>query len=136
MDSGEEIPCLNESWTFAGAKVSEWISGLAGMIIFTSISNLNAARSMPLLLSVWIMTTFGLAILRRQFLDEERGVRNFFMDALGFAPPGIPKPASLQPYWSVSRFKRLPEDTWFVRLSLDDVLRNSESTDQRQDEES
>jgi len=129
MDSGEEIPCLNESWTFAGAKLGEWIAGLAGMVIFTELIGANAARSMPLLLSVWIGTTFSMALVRRQFVDEERGVRNFAMDALGFAPPGIPRPASLQPYWSGGRLKQINEGSWYMKLNLDDVLISRDSED-------
>lgn len=122
MDNGEEIPCLNESWTFAGAKVNEWMAGLASMIIITELLQINAGRSMPILLTVWLGTTFALAVLRRQFVDEERGIRNFVMESLGFAPPGIPRPASLQPYWSGAPLRELKEDCWFSKLKLDDVL--------------
>ncbi|NMC63319.1 MAG: hypothetical protein GYA55_09150 [SAR324 cluster bacterium] len=135
MDNGEEIPCLNESWTFAGAKATEWIAGLAGMMIFTEVAGANAARSMPLLLTVWVLTTFGLAILRRQFPDEERGVRNYFLDALGFAPPGIPKPASIQPYWSGAPMKFLKDDTWFKKLDLDRIFEEDVNKSRREKEE-
>lgn len=129
MDDGHEIPGLNETWTFAGAKASEWVAGLAGMFIFTGVANINAARSMPLLLAVWLFTTFTVAMIRRRFPDEERGVRNCFMDALGFAPPGTPRQASLQPYWSGCRVQRLKEESWYRKLGLEEVFASEPEED-------
>ena len=122
MDNGEEIPGLNESWTFAGAKAGEWISGVVGMLMVSQLFQLNPARTMPLLLITLFGITMLMATLRRRFPDEERGVRNFLMDKLGFAPPGLPPPAGVQPYWSGAPTRKLQQKTWFIRLRLDEVF--------------
>ena len=134
MDNGEEIPCLNESWTFAGAKLNEWIAGFVSMMIATEVIGSGAARSMPLLLSICVGTTFTMAMMRRHFVDEERGIRNFLMDALGFAPPGIPRPSSLQPYWSGGRLKELKIDSWYEKLGLDEAVVSGDSEQQSGEE--
>ena len=134
MDNGEEIPCLNENWSFAGADLVEWIAGFASVLMLPDLLHINAAHSMPLLLFMWLGTTFGLALLRRRFPDERRGVRNFCMDSLGFAPPGIPRPASLQPYWSGARITAIKDETWYQRLDLDGVFRE-EAKDRQHERE-
>ena len=122
MDNGEEIPGLNEDWMFAGAKLFEWIAGFMALLITSEVFVSNASRSMPLLVMVMVGTTFGLASLRRGFPDEERGVRNLVMITLGFEPPGIPKPAQIQPLWSAAPVRELKENTNFRQLGLDDIF--------------
>ena len=124
MDNGEEIPGLNEDWTFAGAKLFEWIAGFMMLLISAEVLVDNAGRSMPLLVVVMVVTTSGLASLRRAFPDEERGVRNLVMVSCGFPPPGIPKPAPLQPLWSGAPIHELPSESHFMALKLDELFPN------------
>ena len=126
MDNGEEIPGLNESWSFAGCKAGEWISGAVGMLMVSQLFQLNPARTMPLLILTLVVITLSLAMLRRQFPDEERGVRNFLMDKIGVAPPGIPPQAGVQPYWSGAPVRELAAKTWFRRLNLDEIFEEEE----------
>jgi len=118
MDNGEVIPGLNDDWTFAGAKAMEWIAGLVMMLIVSELFFSSAGGAMPILISVWLGTTLTLSTLRRQFPDEQRGLRNFGMLKLGFPPPGIPTPAPLQPIWSGAPLRELPEKCVFRELEL------------------
>ena len=122
MDNGEEIPGLNEDWMFAGAKLFEWIAGFIMLLMCAEVLVDHPGRSMPLLVGIMIATTFGLASIRRMFPDEERGVRNLVMLSCGFEPPGIPKPAKLQPLWSAAPVKNLNEKSIFMQLGLDEVF--------------
>ncbi|MCO6432479.1 MAG: hypothetical protein J5J00_16620 [Deltaproteobacteria bacterium] len=122
MDNGEEIPGLNEDWTFAGAKLFEWLAGFMMMLISAEVLVDNPGRSMPLLVGVMVITTTSLASLRRAFPDEERGVRNMVMVACGFPPPGIPKPASIQPLWSGAPLRNLDEKCHFNQLGLGEIF--------------
>lgn len=122
MDSGEEIPALNESWTFAGAKLFEWMAGFVMFIICSEVLVDNIGKSMPLLVGIMVITTFSLASLRRAFPDEERGVRNLVMVSCGFAPPGIPKPSAIQPVWSGAPIRELEGENEFYKLGLHEVF--------------
>ena len=84
---------------------------------------------MPILVGIMIGTTSGLAGLRKAFPDEERGIRNLMMVSLGFAPPGIPKPAAIQPVWSGAPMRELSETKHFSQLGLEEVFRIEESQD-------
>lgn len=125
MDNGEEIPGLNDSWSFLGAKAMEWVIGFTMMLISTELINKIAVRAMPVLVGILFITTFTIAGIRRKFPDEERGVRNYFMTLCGFAPPGIPRPAKLQPRWSGFPFRRRSKPVEFYELGLDDVFRGA-----------
>lgn len=121
MDNGEVIIGLNEDWNLLGAKLSEWIAGfimffLSGDLIF------GWTYSMPLLLCIWIGTTLGLASGRKLFPDEERGLRNQFFIVCGFPPPGIPAPASIQPYWSGAPIRKRNEKSEYETLGLTKVF--------------
>ena len=129
MDNGEEIPGLNEDWTFGGAKLFEWIAGFMMMLIAAEVVVDNAGRSMPLLVVIMVITTSGLASLRRSFPDEERGVRNLAMVTCGFSPPGLPTPAALQPLWSGAPLQELNGTTHFMQLGLHEVFVPEESKD-------
>ena len=122
MDDGETIAGLNEGWTLGGARVMEWVSGFVMAMISTELLQLKMGTSGPLMAVVLIMTTFSLAALRRQFPDEERGIRNAAMVGLGFEPPGIPSPAAFKPYWSGAPLRSLPEKSYFVSLNLSDLF--------------
>lgn len=122
MDSGAEIPGLGESWTFAGAKAMEWVAGLVAFMVVSELFKINPAHSMPVLMLVWLGTTLGLASVRRRFPDEERGVRNAAMVALGFAPPGIPAPAKIQPYWSGIPVREMGKNSYWEQLDLGAVF--------------
>lgn len=121
MDSGEEIPALNETWTMLGAKPSEWGSGLVMFMMCSELFN-NVARAMPYLMAIWLATTVGMALLRKSFPDEEKGIANHFMTMLGFCPPNIPRPAPLQPIWSGAPTRTLPEGCHFARLGLAEIV--------------
>ena len=95
MDNGDVIPCLNEDWTFAGCKLMEWMAGLM-MALMAGTAVEKPANAMPFLVLIMIGTTLVMAMLRKQFPDEERGVRNLVMVSCGFEPIGIPSPAKLQ----------------------------------------
>lgn len=127
MDSGEEIPALNEGWNFLGAKLFEWLAGFfMAMILSEFVFKGSMSQSMPMLLATVVGTAVGLASVRSRFPDEERGMRNAFMTAIGFPPPGIPLPASLQPYWSPAPKRSLPNECEYMDLGLDKLfLRNT-----------
>lgn len=123
MDNGEVIPGLNESWTLVGAKLSEWMAGFMALIIASEVFFPGKmAKSMPALMIVWIGTTFGLAAIRRMYPDEERGLRNHVLVAVGICPPGIPAPSALQPYWSGFPVKKMSANKKFKVVGLDFVF--------------
>jgi hypothetical protein len=132
MDNGEVIMGLNEEWNLGGAKLGEWIGGFMMFIIASELFFTNVGRNMPWLMGIWVGTTFGLAALRRSFPDEERGIRNAAMTAAGFAPPGIPAPAALQPYWSGAPLRVLKKETLLAQLGLTDVVDNEGVTEKEQ----
>lgn len=130
MDDGYVLPGLNEEWTLGGAKLMEWIAGFCTALIFSEIFLTNVARSMPMLMLVLVGTTFGMAALRRQFPDEERGVRNAAMVAMGVPPPGIPAPASIQPLWSGAPMRDVQANSYFAQLGLKDVFGGQDVTEE------
>ena len=132
MDDGQVIPGLNEDWTFAGAKPMEWLSGLAAAIVFYEFFLRNLGRSMPLFIAVMIGVPILLANVRKLYPDEERGVRNALMTLMGLAPPGIPKPALLQPTWSGAPTYGLKNESLFVELGLDALFEREEDEAQEQ----
>ena len=129
MDSGDVIPGLNEDWTFAGARPAEWMAGFMTSFLAANMVD-KPAQWMPVLVMIWIGTTLGLALLRKKFPDEERGVRNIAMVTFGFEPPGIPAPSKLQPLWSGAPIKAVKEDCLYAQLGLDE-LRDRPSQDAR-----
>ena len=122
MDDGYVIPGLNEQWTLGGARLMEWIAGVCMSLVVSEIFMTKMARQTPVLACILVGTTFGLAALRRQFYDEERGVRNFCMVAMGICPPSLPAPASLQPVWSASPMRALSEQSNYMQLGLDQLF--------------
>lgn len=123
MDNGHVIPSLNEDWSFAGAKLMEWMAGLmAAMLVSLLFDQGKVGQAMPLLVATLIGTALFLSTLRRRFPDEERGVRNLIMTVCGFPPPGIPAPSRLQPRWSGGRMLELSPMCLFKQLELDQVL--------------
>lgn len=121
MDNGEVIPALNEQWTFGGANATEWMSGFVMFLMSTEMFE-KISRSMPMLLVIWLATTFGLSYARRAFPDEERGLRNFLMTIVGIAPQGLPPPAALVPVFSASPMRQMQLDKQYQVLKLDDVF--------------
>lgn len=121
MDNGEVIPGLNENWTFAGANAVEWMSGFMMFILSTELFD-KISRSMPLLIVIWLATTFALSTLRNMFPDEERGMRNWLMTKAGMIPLNLPAPAELQPTWSGVPMHALPKSAHYQELKLDDML--------------
>lgn len=130
MDNGEVISGLNDGWTLGGAKLMEWVSGFMSMMIASSILKMNVTAWAPVLALGAFFVTMSLAKLRREFPDEEKGVANLCMSSLGFAPPGIPKPAKIQPYWSASPIRELKETCDFMYLGLDEVFFSKEENEE------
>ncbi|NDC38644.1 MAG: hypothetical protein EBZ48_11410, partial [Proteobacteria bacterium] len=112
----------NEGYTLAGAKLMEWVSGMMLAMIAQELLQINIATSGPLMIVMALGGVFSLAAARSAFPDEERGLRNSCMVALGFAPPGIPTPAQFRPYWSGAPMRQQPKESYFSQLGLDDVL--------------
>ncbi len=122
MDNGEVIPGLNENWTFAGANAMEWVSGFVMFIISTEMFD-KISRSMPLLIIIWLATTFLMALARNSFPDEERGMRNWLMTKAGKAPPNMPPASELQPVFSGFPMAKLAKGAHFNTLDLDSALK-------------
>jgi len=130
MDDGHVIPALNEDWSFAGARLMEWLAGaVAGMLASSCVE--KPAHYMPFLILIAIGSTLFLATLRKKFPDEERGVMNLILTTLGFAPPGIPAPARLQPRWSGGRLHRLAGTSLYQQLELDAVVNQPRDDERR-----
>jgi hypothetical protein len=121
MDDGEVLQGLNETWTFMGANMLEWCSGFMAFVI-VSIFFASPARGMPYMLVACVGTTASLASLRMTFPDEERGMRNALAVSIGLPPPGIPRPARLQPIWSGCPVRELPETAQFMKLGLTEIF--------------
>lgn len=137
MDNGEEIPGLNEEWNFLGASIQEWIAGVAMFFVSSEvIFQGKFASGMPVLLVICIATTLGLSSVRRSFPDETRGVRNYFLTLCGFAPPGIPTPATLQQSWSGGPISDLKPDCEFKTLNLGMIFTNDEEDEEDEGAES
>ena len=96
MDNGEVLQGLNAKWTFLGATLMEWSSGVVMFMIISLFSD-SPVKGMPFMLAGLLLTSFMMASLRRAYPDEERGVRNALMSACGIRPQDIPAPAALQP---------------------------------------
>ena len=125
MDSGEEIPGLNEDWTLLGAKLMEWVSGLVMCMVVSELFMIKTTRAAPILVMVLLGTVFGLAACRRRYPDEERGIRNQAMVAMGLPPPGIPAPSAIQPAWSGAPVRSMEEKSYYAQLDLERVFPNS-----------
>lgn len=123
MDDGYVIPGLNEDYTLAGAKIMEWVAGVTAGLMIQEFFLGGDTRAMPLVILSSVFVTLGLAGLRRKYPDEERGLRNQVMVALGFTPPGLPSPAPLQPFWSGAPMRRAAKESYFERLGLEEMLR-------------
>jgi len=130
MDDGHVIPALNEDWSFAGAKLMEWMAGLTTAFLASTAVE-KPAVWMPFLVLIMIGTTISLATLRKRFPDEERGVMNLLMTTCGFAPPGIPIPARLQPRWSGGRIFTLNEKSLYMQLELDETIKMAQEEPRR-----
>jgi len=120
FDSGEVLPGLHKSWTFLGANLMEWASGLV-VFLLISLFGESPVRVMPFMLIGCVVTAYSMASLRMLFPDEERGVRNAVMTAMGVPPIGLPAPASIQPVWSGAPLNELPDDWRFSRVGLDQL---------------
>ncbi len=118
FDDGEVLQGLDEPWTFFGANGMEWAVGLVVFLLIGSFAR-TPVSAMPIMLVGWITTTYTLASTRKIYPDEQRGVRNAVMTACGFPPPGIPAPASLQPFWSPAPVRELNPQSKFVIIGLD-----------------
>lgn len=122
MDGGEVLPGMDEGWTFAGARLMEWGSGLVVAMLVQELFFSSPAKTMPLFIAIIVGITFTLASLRKSFPDEERGVANYMMTKLGVSPPGMPTPAELQPLWSGLPLQVMHQEKEFIQLGLLDVF--------------
>ena len=121
MDNGEVLQGIEEDWNFMGANVSEWIVGFVAFLIIGQFG-VSIARSLPFMLSGWVLATTTLAALRKTYPDEQRGLRNAVLTACGFNPPDIPAPAVLQPVWSGAPVKQVADDSKFKQIGLDKLF--------------
>ena len=122
MDNGFVIPGLNEEWTLLGAKLNEWMCGVAAFVLASATIVTKVSTSMPILLVILFGTATGLGAARRRFPDETKGLRNFCFMLVGAHPPGIPAPSSMQPIWSGTPAAVLTDHHEFVQLGLYEVL--------------
>ena len=122
MDNGEEIPGLNEEWSLLGAKLMEWVSGLIMAMVCSELFGLKTGKTFPFVAIAFLATVFLLASLRRQFPDEERGIRNLVMVFLGFAPPGIPAPAAIESRWSGGPVRQAAPKSYYTELELEHLF--------------
>jgi len=127
-DNGNVIPGLNEDWTLLGAKLNEWIAGVTAFFI-SQVFFTKPATAMPLLLLIMLVTTVGLATLRKRFPDEEKGMRNYFCTLIGVPPPGIPLPSSMQPLWSGAPNRQLNPMSEFETLNLGELFISEQDSD-------
>lgn len=131
MDSGEEIQGLDEGWTLLGAKLMEWAAGFCAFMVASEVLfGGKIGGNMPYLIGIWVFSTVSLARLRLAYPDEERGIANHVLTLIGFCPPNMPAPAVLQPRWSGAPVKKLKDDSFFVRLGLDNVFPVEEERDE------
>ena len=127
MDNGDEIPGLNQEWTFLGANIMEWSAGFAAMVICSEVLfKGQVASAVPFLLIICVGTVVGLKSARAMYPDESRGLRNHMMTLCGFAPPGIPAPAELQSTWSGAPAKNLSAMCEYKLLGLDHLFERNE----------
>ncbi len=122
MDDGYVIPRLNEEWTFAGATVMEWCSGVVSAMMFHEIFTDGKANSVPLVVMIMMAVPVCLSTLRKTFPDEERGLRNYLMVCCGAMPPDLPPCSKFQPMWSGMPIRELNANREFVQLGLEEVL--------------
>ena len=122
MDNGEVIHGLNEGWNFLGANVTEWIAGFLMTLFIGSAFRISPMGGAPIFVGTLGIITFGLAGLRKGQPDGIKGVANMFMCSLGLPPPGIPKPASIQPFWSGAPIKKTSEKKDYAHLNLDEMF--------------
>ncbi|RMG44036.1 MAG: hypothetical protein D6719_02640 [Candidatus Dadabacteria bacterium] len=122
MDNGTVIPCLNESYTLLGAKISDWISGITVFMLAPEVLQMNLARSMPLFIGLGLAVVYGMVAIRSKFPDEERGICNAVMAAMGACPPGIPAPACVQPIWSGAPLREQDTESMYMKLGLDQIF--------------
>lgn len=120
-DNGEVLQGLADNWTFCGATIMEWSSGVV-MFFIVSLFGRTPATGMPYMISAMILTAYSLAGLRKSFPDEERGVRNALLVSCGFPPRDIPAPAVLQPIWSPAPVRSLSIDCKYVSLGFDKIF--------------
>lgn len=122
MDNGDEIPCLNDEWTFLGAQIGEWGAGFGAAMIFFQVFFAKAVYGVLVMVLIVVFVAVALSTLRKRFLDEHRGVKNYLCLSLGFAPPGIPTPAALQKNWSGFPIKDLNQRSNFIALGINDLF--------------
>ena len=133
FDNGEVLQDLHKSWTFLGANMMEWASGLV-VFLLISLFGESPVRVMPFMLLGCVGTAYSLASLRMMFPDEERGVRNAVMSSLGFKPVDIPAPSNFQPVWSGAPLIELPENWRFTEMGLDQLYPTLEEQLMEEDE--
>ena len=113
MDNGYVIPGLNDKWTFAGADILEWGTGLLGAMVVYLLFD----EPITFIISL-ILFPYSLAGLRMKFPDEHRGIVNALLVKIGIGPPGIPSPSSINKFFSGAPQKELNKMDDFRKLNL------------------
>ncbi len=122
MDNGEVIPNLDKPWEFLMARLHEWLSGMIFALIVNEVIFTNTANAMPFIVSIMILSTYGMACARLKFADGTRGCVNWCCVKMGIPPRDIPTPAELQPIWSGAPIRRLKSNTLFMMLGFDEFF--------------
>lgn len=122
MDDGYVIQGLNERWKFMGATLIEWGNGFVVFLIAGIPFSGQLGVGVPFMMVAGVSTAYGMAALRSAFPDQERGLANKACSLAGFPPIGVPAPSALQPFWSGTPLRGLPEGCRFKKLGLEEVL--------------
>ena len=76
----------------------------------------------PALISIMILSTYGLAMARLKFADGSRGFVNWCSVQMGVRPIGIPLPSAMQPVWSGAPIRRVDQRSLFAQLGFEDFF--------------
>lgn len=121
-DSGEVIPNLDKPWEFLMARIHEWLAGIMIALICNEVLFSSTSMSMPLIISIMILSTYGLAMARLKFADGTRGLVNWCSVQMGIPPIGIPLPSALQPVWSGAPARRVDQRSLFAQLGFEEFF--------------
>ena len=121
-DNGDVIPNLDKPWEFLMARLHEWVAGMIFALIVNEIFFSSTATSMPLIISIIVLSTYGLAMARLKFADGTRGFVNWCSVQIGVPPIGIPLPSALQPVWCGAPIRRVDQKSLYSQLGFDEFF--------------
>ncbi len=121
-DSGEVIPNLDKPWEFLMARLHEWIAGMIIGLITNELFFTSPSTSMPFIISIMVLSTYGIAMARLKFPDGTRGLVNWCSVQMGIPPIGIPLPSVMQPVWSGAPARRVDQRSLFAQLGFEEFF--------------